>query len=113
MKKILMAILILLLCGSAYAAGKYTVQGAVRLANGAPAAGLTVKLFQRQGKAGHSLGSAITSQNGSYQITYAPRSSLKGVTIYIRVLNKNGKRLYKSPPIRRARPSEVINVRLP
>ena len=115
MKKIWLLILALMICVPAYAAGNFTVQGTVKLSTGAPAPGLTVQLLQKQPKASLLQGSTKTAQNGTYRIVYSPQANpkAKGITIFIRVLNSKGARLYQSTPINRAKTSEVLNVNLP
>lgn len=112
MKRVAFAIAILLICASALAATHRIVRGRVTLATGVPAGGVTVQLRQVRFKGSALLASATTRRDGTYQIKYLPRGA-KGVTILIRILDRKGKKLYQSSPIKKARATETINVVLP
>lgn len=114
MKKLMLTALVMLMfCAPAYAAGKYSVQGTVILASGDPAAGFTVQLLERKTKANLLHGTVRTAQNGTYKINYSPRRNLKGASYYVRVLDGRNQQLYKSPLITRPKFIETVNISLP
>lgn len=114
MKRIIIAMLILFICAPALAAGRYVVQGRVLFADGTPAAGFSVQLLEKKAKANLLHSTVRIAQNGTYQINYSPRrSSLKGMTIFVRVLDRIGRQVYKSSPVHRPKFTEIINVNLP
>jgi 5-hydroxyisourate hydrolase-like protein (transthyretin family) len=113
MKKLLIAILVMMVSTSVYSASRYSVHGAVKNSSGNPVPGLTVQLFQKQPKAQALLGSTQTGQNGSYEISYSPQVNLKGMTIFIHLLDNHRSRIYESPPIIHPKTSELLNITLP
>jgi 5-hydroxyisourate hydrolase-like protein (transthyretin family) len=113
MKKIMIAMLILFIFAPVYAAGKYAVQGTVLFADGTPAAGFSVQLLEKKAKRTLLHGTVRIAQNGTYQITYSPRRSLKSMTIFVRVLDGKGRQVYKSTSVQTTKFIEIINVKLP
>jgi hypothetical protein len=93
---------------------EFVVRGTVRDAKGKPAAGATVRAFDRDLRSEELLGAATADAKGTYEIRYSPEQFLRAekqtADLRVAAYDPEGRELVSSPIIFNAKPEEIVDL---